>query len=149
MRIDGLELEKVLREELAVPCDRRVHLELAPGDAVEECVDGWLAAYLRLVIWDGGQIQDVREQRCALVPADVRDDAGRVAAYVRQWARSFTVILAAHDDDVSQLLPVDFTDFRALLDRSLVTDADFEAVLQDVAWHRERVEADRRSMADF
>lgn len=107
---------------------------------VEEGAQGDIRATFQLVVFEppdppcaGGasrSIRDVKEQQLFLVPAPVRDDPARVAAYLRGWAAALREVLdGAREFDL--LMPCDLLHVDVLRLRRARTEEDFcRALLQ-------------------
>lgn len=104
--------------------------ELMGADHVAETEHG-LRVTVRLVVWEGDQIRDIKEQELMMAPrAAYPISSERLAAYLTGWSAALKKVLDAMSPSVlDTLMPHDFAAPRVLGLRAAKTAEDFERAL--------------------
>lgn len=134
MPLTASDVEALLRDELS-PEFAGFSVRLETGERpVFEDERGHIRARLMLCTLEPDRsIRDVKMQEIHFIPAEHREDAARTTAFVRQWARGLSVIVAALGAEVDTLMPCDLVLPMPLRDPALRDDGDFARVFQDAA----------------
>lgn len=142
MPLTSSDVEALLRDELS-PEIAGFSVSLDAGERpVFEDERGHIVARLRLCVLEPDRsIRDVKSQEIYFIPAEFREDAARTTAFVRQWARGLSAIVAASGAEVDTLMPCDLVLPMPLRDPALRDDEDFARVFRDpatiAAWIRQ------------
>jgi hypothetical protein len=107
----------------------RVALEVVPDSSVASVREHRGVVTLRLIVWDGGGLRDVKEQECTVLEGGALD-AERVRAWLSAWREVAALRLAALGDEVDTHLPFGVVPDGVLELARPTTRDDFEAAMK-------------------